>query len=215
MRELSFQVEKAEALAHAAAPTLNFNLQINEAKGRSVQAVALRCQIRIEPAKRRYEAREEERLGDLFGEPARWGQTLKSMLWTHAGVMVPPFEGQAAVDLPVACSADFNVAAAKYFYGVENGEVPLCFLFSGTVFYTGQDQSLQVAQISWDKEAQFRLPVSAWKAMMEHYYPNQSWLRIHSDVFERLRQFKARHGLATWEAALDKLLDEATDKVTP
>ena len=93
------------------------------------------------------------------------------MLWTHASVVVPPFTGTTVVDLPVPCSFDFNVAATKYFHALEDGEVPLCLLFSGTIFYSDDDGFLQVSQIPWEKEASFRLPVSVWKDMMELYYP--------------------------------------------
>ena len=102
----------------------------------------MRCQIRIEPARRRYTDAEQERLLDLFGTPERWGQTLRPMLWTHAVAVVPPFIGTAVADLPVPCSYDFSLAATKYFGGLEGGEIPLCFLFSGTIFYEAEDGAL-------------------------------------------------------------------------
>jgi hypothetical protein len=34
--------------------------------------------------------------------------------------------------MPVTCTYDLEVVAAKYFYALEDGEVPLEFLFSGT-----------------------------------------------------------------------------------
>ena len=71
-----------------------------------------------------------------------------------------PFQGSAIVELPVPCTFDFNVAATKYFAGLEDGEVPLPMLYSGTVFYEAADGALQVSQISWAKEAKYRLPVS-------------------------------------------------------
>ena len=103
----------------------------------------------------------------------RWGQTLRNLLWTHASVNVPPFEDATVVDLPVPCTFDFNVAATKYFHGLGDGEVPLCLMFSGTVFYSQDGGSMQVAPISWDKEARFRLPVKVWRDMMDTYYPEQ------------------------------------------
>ena len=165
--DLNFKVERAEPLPHAAAPLLVFKLRIAETvtdeEPTTIPAVALRCQIRIEPTRRRYAPAEQERLLDLFGEPERWGQTLRSMLWTHASVVVPPFTGSTVVDLPVPCTFDFNVAATKYFHALEDGEVPLCLLFSGTIFYTDDDGVLQVSQIPWEKEAEFRLPVRSGK----------------------------------------------------
>jgi hypothetical protein len=212
--ELDFSVEKAEPVTFAVAPMLHFTLRLTESGSRPIHAVALRCQIRIEPTRRRYDPSEKENLLDLFGQPVRWGQTLKSMLWTHASVVVPPFNGSTTVDLPVPCSQDFNLAASKYFYAMEKHDVPLCLLFSGTIFYEDDDQTLQIAQIPWEKEANFRLPVSVWKRMMDHYYPNSAWLCLQKDVFNRLYKFKSGNGLSSWEEAIEKLLNE-TDQQVP
>jgi len=38
---------------------------------------------------------------------------------------------------------------------LDDGEVPLEFLFSGTVFYSGDDGALQTMRISWDAEAEW------------------------------------------------------------
>ena len=144
---------------------------------------------------------------DLFGDPNRWSQTLRTMLWTHAVVVVPSFAQQTVVDLPVPCSFDFNVAATKYFHALENGDLPLIFLFSGTVFYEDETASLQAVPISWEKEATFKLPVHAWRELIESYYPNSAWLTLRKDVFDRLYQYKVRCGIPTWEQTLERLLD--------
>ena len=207
MPDLNFQIEGAEAVAYAAAPLLSFKLRVDNAvAAEPIHTVALHCQIQIEAPRRRYNEQEQARLLDLYGEPERWGQTLRTMLWTHASVVVKPFEGTTLVDLPVPCTFDFNVAAAKYFAGLEDGEVPLCLLFSGTVFYEAEDGALQVSQISWEKEARYRLPVRVWQQMMDFYYPNSVWLSLRRDVFDRLYQYKMRRGIPTWEQTLESLL---------
>jgi hypothetical protein len=215
--DLNFTVETAEVEAHAAAPLLTFKLRIAQSvaaeEPTTIPAIALKCQIRIEPARRRYAADEEEKLLDLFGTRERWGQTLRSTLWTHASVVVPPFTGETVIDLPVPCSFDFNVAATKYFYALADGEVPLCLLFSGTIFYTDRDGYLQVSQIPWEKEASFRLPVQVWKNMMELYYPKSAWLCLERDTFDRLYRYKSSRGLPTWEQAIDMLIDSALEEV--
>jgi len=207
MPDLDFQVESVEAVPFAVAPLLNFKLRVdNSNPDEWIQTVALRCQIQIEPTRRQYNPEEQEKMLDLFGEPERWGQTLKTMLWTHASTVVSPFQNSTTVDLPVNCTFDFNVAGTKYFAGLEDGEIPLLLLFSGTVFYKAEDGAIQVAQISWSKEAQFRLPVSVWREMMEHYYPNSAWLILRRDAFERLQKYKMQRGIPTFEQALEKLL---------
>jgi hypothetical protein len=207
MIDLNFQIEGVEAPPHAAAPLLVFKLRVAEEQAQTpIHSIALRCQIRIEPTRRTYQPAEQEQMLDLFGQPSRWGQTLRSMLWSHVSAVVRPFIGSTGVDLPVPCTFDFNVAATKYFYALEAGEVPLCFLFSGTIFYAGEDGALQVGQISWEKEVNYRLPIGAWKAMMDLYYPNSAWLCLNRDAFDQLYRYKVAHGLPTWEQAIEKLL---------
>lgn len=207
MPDLSFSVDSAEAVSFAAAPLLSFKLRIRSSSdAEKIQSIALRCQIQMETTKRKYTAKEQEQLFELFGEPERWGRTLRSMLWTHTSAVVPPFQGETVIDLPVPCTFDFNIAATKYFAGLEDGVVPLNLMFSGTIFYDKDDAGLQVEQISWDKEAHFRLPVSVWRNMMDHYYPNTAWLCLRHDVFERLSRYKIDQGFPTWEQAIESLV---------
>ena len=213
MPDLSFDILGAEPVQFAASPMIHFALKVKDAELGKIHAVALRCQIRIEPAQRRYDAGEKARLRDLFGEPSRWGQTMRTMLWAHTTAVVPPFEGTTTVQLPVACTYDFNIAAAKYFYGLDEGEVPLCFLFSGTIFFSSEDGNMQISQIPWEKEANFRLPVKIWREMMAFYYPNTAWLPLRKDVFDQLYEFKTRHSLPTWEAAMEKLIGSQIEQV--
>ena len=209
MPDLSFEVEKADAVPFAAAPLLSFKLRVsNRDAEEPIHSVSLRCQIMIDPARRSYRGEDQGRLRDLFGEPERWGQTLRPMLWTHTSVVVPSFTGGTTIELPVPCTFDFNVAATKYFAGLADGEVPLNLLFSGTVFYVAESGALQVAQIPWEKEARYRLPVQVWNQMMDSYYPNTAWLCLRRDVFDRLYRYKVRHGIPTWEQALERLLPE-------
>jgi hypothetical protein len=212
MPDLNFQIEGAAPLPFAMAPTLAFKLRISSAdEAEPIHSIALRCQIQIDTTRRHYSGGEKDRLTDLFGEPERWGQTLRTMLWTHASTVVPPFTGTTLVDLPVPCTFDFNVAATKYFAGLEDGEVPLTLLFSGTIFYEANEAGLQVMQIPWDKESTYRLPVSTWKEMIEIYYPNTTWLCLRRDIFERLYQYKRERGIPTWEQALESILPPETE----
>jgi Family of unknown function (DUF6084) len=214
MSNLNFVVEGAAPVPFAAAPTLAFRLRIaNDEPDEHIQNVLLTCQIQIESTRRRYSPDEQSRLVDLFGEPPRWSQTLRAMLWTHASAMVPPFEGQTLVELLVPCTFDFNVAATKYFHGIEDGEVPLNLLFSGTIFYTAEDGALRATRIAWTKEARYRLPVAVWKEMMDRYYPHSAWLCLERDAFEQLHEYKRRHGIPTWEQTIEELLSHADSPV--
>jgi hypothetical protein len=219
MVDLNFQVEGAEPERVAAAPLLRFKLRVTERLAAErmptpIHAVVLNCQLRIEPARRRYGPGEQERLGDLFGTPERWGQTLRPMLWTHVSAVVRPFTETTVVDLMVPCSYDFSLAATKYFDALEDGEIPLCLLFSGTIFYEAAERGLQVAQVPWDREAYFRLPAATWKALMDQYYPNQAWLGLRKDMFDRLNAYRSHRGLPTWEQTIEALLTEQEARIS-
>ena len=203
--ELGFTVLGCEPLPHAAAPTLRFSLAI-DAGGAAVRSVMLEVQLRIAATQRGYSDAEQAQLGDLFGAPHQWADTLRGLLWTHATVVVAPFEGATVVDLLIPCTYDFDVAAAKYLAGVQDGEIPLELLFSGTVFYAGAGGALQINRISWNAEASYRLPVAVWRETMDLYFPGHAWLRVDRDTFERLVAFRARRALTDWESVLDALL---------
>lgn len=209
MPELAFAVQGVEVVPFCATPTLGVALRVTNPPGERVHAVALDCQVRIDAHRRRYTDGERERLSELFGEPGRWSQTLRSLLWTHAHASVPPFEGETTVQLPVPCTADFNVLAGKYFHALEGGTVPVGLLFSGTVFYAGATGALTVARIPWSAEAELELPVSTWKELIDLYYPNTAWLMLRRDAFDRLQAYRLRRGLPTWEQALEELLAAA------
>jgi hypothetical protein len=215
MPDLTFSVDLAEVAPFAAAPLLVFKLRVaNTPAAEEIASITLQCQIQIEATHRRYAPAEQEGLQDLFGKPQRWSETLRTMLWTHASVTVPPFTDNCLVDLPVPCSYDFNIAATRYFYALEEGEIPLMLQFSGTVFYRDAYDALQAAPIPWHKETAFRLPVSLWRDMMARYYPNGASLWLQRDVFDRLSRYKARRGLASWERAVASLLDGVEEDIS-
>jgi Family of unknown function (DUF6084) len=201
---LDFTVEGAEALRFAAVPTVAFTVRVS--CDRPVRSLALNTQIRIAPAQRRYSDDDRERLVELFGPPERWGETLRTFRWTQVSTLVPPFDENTAVELTVPCTYDLEVATAKYFYALDEGDVPLEFLFSGTIFFVDDRGALRTAQVPWDCEAAYRMRVCAWKEALEHHFPGCAWLRVRDDVFERLVAYKARHALPTWDATLDELL---------
>ncbi len=212
MPDLDFHIVGAEVHHYAATPSLLFKLRIDSRGDEELRSIMLSTQIRIVPRHRAYLPSEEQKLRELFGATERWGTTLNSLLWTHVTLQVPPFEESTVVDLSVPCTYDFEVVSAKYFNALEEGELPLEFLFSGSMFYQSP-VGLQVTQIPWEKEAAYRLPVQLWQEMMAHYFPNSAWLRVRKDAFDRLYDYRMRHGLTTWEATLESLLDHADEEV--
>ena len=205
--ELDFAITDAGPLEHAAGPTLRFGLEV--ASPAAIRSVALNAEIRIAATRRAYDRAAQERLVELFGRPEDWGRNLHSLHWTTVSVNVPPFTGRTTLDLLVPCSYDLDVAGAKYLNALEDGDVPLEFMFSGTVFYTAEDGRLQVAKISWEKETGHRLPVRVWREAIDRHFPGAGWLRLDRATFERLSHYKARHALLTWEDTIEALLREA------
>ena len=210
MPDLSFEVHGASAQSFCATPTILFRLKVEGPAGEPIKGISLETQVRIEAHVRRYNDEEKEHLFELFGEPSRWTQTVRSLLWTHAVTNVPPFTGSVEVDLPVHCTYDFNVVSAKYLYGLEDGNVPVTLLFSGTVFYYGDENQLQIERIPWSKEAPFNMPVSTWKDMMQMYYPNTAWLALRQDAFEQLARYKADNNFASFDQAIENLVREGS-----
>jgi len=218
MPDLTFEITRAEPLYDASAPAIALQLQLtNPIRAQRIHAALLRCQVQIEAPRRRYTPFEQEQLRDLFGPPERWAQTLRAFPWTTVSVTCPGFTDRAVFPIPVPCEADFNLATTKYFHALEGGEVSLLVLFSGTMFYNaGLDEAgaggLQVAPVSWNKEARFRLPVQIWKDVMAAHYANTAWFSLRRDVFDRLYRFKIREGIPTFEETLEHILEIAEQR---
>lgn len=211
MSDLDFEVLGAEPDRYAADPTLVFSLRVKETEGDVVQSVSLRCQIMIEPQRRRYTRAEESRLLAMFGETPRWGSTVKPFLWTHANTILPGFTGSIDVKVPVHCTYDFEIASSKYMHAVESGEVPLNLLFSGMVF-AETENGFKAEPIAWNKEARFGLPGSTWRTMMDCFFPGTGWLRIPRGTLDRLERYRTVMGLYSWDQMFDILLTDAEAK---
>jgi hypothetical protein len=211
MAEFTFGCTGASAVRYAATPTLNFRLTITESTGVTVHAIALRCQIRIEPHRRSYSADEARRLNDLFGDTSRWAETVKPIQLAMVSMMVPGFRSLTEVDLPVPCTYDLEVASARYLQGLDDGTIPLLLLFSGTVFYASGDEQgdrFMVELIPWSCETPYRMPVSVWSEVVDLHFPGSAWLRCSRETLDALSAFKSERALPTWDATLAALLKE-------
>lgn len=210
MTELLFDCIDVRAERYAAAPTVRLRLRVSETSGARLHAVALRCQLRIEPQRRRYSDAEAERLLDLFGERSRWGETLRPLQLADLSLLLPGFQGSTEADLAVPCTYDFEVSSAKYFAALEDGEVPLLLLFSGTVFTAGPG-GVMVERVPWDKETVCRMPVRVWREAMDLHFPGTAWIRVRRETFEALNRYKTRRALPTWDDALSSLIEGAEE----
>jgi Family of unknown function (DUF6084) len=210
--DLKFRVESAAGVARAAVPMMSFRVRVTNHGVEPVSVAALRCRIDIEAPRRDYTAQDRERLKELFGESSQWAETLQTLLWTSTTLIVPAFSDQVACELLAPCSFDFNVAATKYFYGLQEGTAPLRFEFSGQVVF--QNQSGQLESVSLEQEqARYELPVTAWSEMMDNFYPASVWLRLPRETFERLHQYKIDAGIPTWEDVFERILPAVQEVV--
>lgn len=210
MADLSFDCVGGRAERYSAMPAFVLTLRISETSGQRIDAIALRCQIRIEPQRRRYTDVEAERLADLFGETSRWADTLRPLQLTTVSLMVPGFSGSTEIDVPVLCGYDLEIASTKYFNALDSGETPLLLLFSGTVFTTSEHR-LSVQQVPWSKETSYRLPASVWRQAVDVHFPNSAWIRMSSETLDALQRFKSSRALPTWDSVVTALLAEAAE----
>jgi Family of unknown function (DUF6084) len=208
MTELLFECLDSRPQPYAAAPTLLFRLRV-VATGSdgpaTVHALALRCQLRIEPRRRRYSDEEAELLGEVFGTRSRFGDTLLPMEFAQVSVVLPQFTGSTEVDLPVPCTYDLEVGLGKYFHALREGVVPLALMFSGTLFGRGET-GLWIEQVPWHSSAEHRMPVTVWQELVDTFYPGSSWLRLRRDTVDALLRYKSAHAVPDWDGVMTALL---------
>ena len=208
MPVLDFAVLDAAPVEHAAVPTLSFAVQVRARGVEDIRSVLLDTQIQIAARRRAYDGAAKDSLTELFGPTESWGTTLRTLLWARTTTVVPPFSGSTVVQVPVVCTYDFEVAASRYLDALDDGVVPLELLFSGAVFYTGPEGHLQTVRISWESEAEHRMPVAVWRSVMDRHFPDAAWLRLGRAQFDRLLAFRSERALGSWDAAVDALLEE-------
>jgi hypothetical protein len=211
--EPEFEITGAAHVAFAAGPTMLFSATATEPNGFEVQSIGLTVQVMIDPARRGYDPDTRERLAELFGPPASWAPSTSGLAWARVAATVPGFSGSTAFGLEVPCTYDLEVAAAKYFYALQDGQVPLTFHFNGNVFYRSRAPEagqLQVVPVSWSNSAQYTMEVETWRAMMAEHYPGGGWIRVADQTLAALNQRRAARGSPSFDACVQELLEEAS-----
>jgi hypothetical protein len=207
--EPEFTVTSAAHLAFAATPTMIFSAAVTEPTGHAIQSIALSVQVMIDPARRGYDPETRERLAELFGPPASWTPSTQGLSWARVAAVIPSFNESAIFAIEVPCTYDLEVAAAKYFYALEDGFAPLSFHFYGSIFYRTAEGVLQMVPVSWSASAQFSMPVRAWQEMIAEHYPGGGWIRVHQRTLAILNERRATQGLPTFDACIEELLENS------
>lgn len=210
---VSFAVLDVTAEPYSVSPVLTARVGVTASGDEPVHAIALRCQVRIEPLRRSYSDDEAAGLMDLFGGRERWANTQRTFLWQHCATLVPGFTGHTTATLPLECTYDFEVAAAKYLHALRDGAVPLQFLFSGTIF-VNSERGFSVQQVSWDCEDNYAMPVTVWRDLVAQHYPNSGWIRLSHETITQLAGYKSAHGMLDFDHAVTSLLDVKDREVT-
>lgn len=214
MTDMTFTVLDVVPESFSMTPLLTARVGITTSDNEPIYAVALRCQIRIEPLRRPYSDAEAAGLADLFGPRERWANTQRTFLWQHSTAMVPGFTNVTQISLPLECTYDFEVAASKYLHALKEGAIPLQFLFSGTIFVKN-DRSFAVQQVSWECESRYDVPVAVWDHLIQMHYPNAGWVRLGHDTVSALAAYKSARGMLDFDEAVNALLAQAPQLSVP
>lgn len=209
-----FEVLDVQPVERAASPTLSFKVKISDRSGRPVYTVALTALITIEPSLRRYDEAERASLIELFGEPERWVSTTQNFRWAQMDGLVPAFTGSTEFELQLPCTYDLEVSSAKYFDGLQGGEVPLRLHFNGNLFYEAGGGRLQLLTIPWDCSVRYSMPVEVWRRMIDWHYPFRGWAPLDRETVQRLAALRTERGLPSFDAAVRELLDAADDSAS-
>jgi uncharacterized protein DUF6084 len=208
---LSFHVVDVTPEPYAVTPVLTARVRVAAPDDQPVHAIALRCQVRIDPLRRGYSDDEAAGLIDLFGPRERWATTQHTFLWQHCATMVPGFTGTTEAPLGLECTYDFEVAAAKYLHALRDGVLPLQFLFSGTVFLAGP-HGFSVQQVPWDCEDRYDMQTSVWRDLIQQHYPSSGWVRLSHQTMAALAAYKSERGLLGLDDAITVLLAQAHEE---
>jgi hypothetical protein len=209
--DVTFAVLDVAPEPYAVTPVLTARVGVDASADDPVHAIALRCQVRIEPLRRSYSDDEAAALTDLFGSRERWATTQRTFLWQHCTAMVPGFAGNTTVALPLECTYDFEVTAAKYMQALRGGALPLQFLFSGTIFVKSE-RGFSVQQVSWDCEDRYDMPVTVWRDLITQHYPNAGWVRLSHETISALAGYKSAQGMLDLDHAVTALLSDASER---
>lgn len=206
MSRLAFEVVDAYAERYAASPAIRLRVAVRD-DGEPIDAIALRVRAQVEPAFRTYSAEEEVQLQEIFGARERWAASVRPLQWIDTGVTTGAFERETVFEVPLPCSYDMQVAAAKYSSALHGGDIPLRLLFTGTVFRAGSN-GFSVEMLPWNLECTARLPVALWNEAMNASFPDHAWIRIDRTTFRALRRYRAERAFYSWEDAFSHLLAE-------
>jgi hypothetical protein len=205
--ELGFRIVGASPLEHAATPIVCVHV-IAESRA-AVRAVVLRCLVVIDPGARAYDANEAAALERVLGPADR--RATAPLVWAQLPQNLPGFEGELGFDLHLPCSLDLRAGGAAYLDAIEDGNVPLTVLFSGTAFVADDAGALSALPIPQTAEARFALPIAVCRDALSRHHGDATLVPVRREILARLRRFAAHRHERTpaLDDAIENLLDLA------
>ena len=141
----------------------------------------------------------------------RWANTQRTFLWQHCTAMVPGIHRQHDATLPLDCTYDFEVAAAKYLHALRDGACRSNSC-SAERFSSNSERGFSVQQVPWDREDRYDMPVGVWRDLIAQHYPNSGWMRLSHETIAELAGYKSGRGLLDFDQAITSLLDATADR---
>lgn len=208
MLELSWHAGSATVSTSTASPQIALTLGVHTRPDATpVHGLSLHVLVHIESAARAYSPAEAERLRELFGSAAQWPQSVRDLLWTRVSTQLGGFVGEREFTLELPCAADLELVAHKYFFGLQEGQVPLRLSFSGTILHGAP--RLQVTPINCAQSLSLRVPLAVIRDAIARHHGDRMLLGVEREVFEALYRYRREHGLPNWEQVLTNLLARA------
>ena len=203
--DVDFTCDEVVADRYAAGPTVAFKMRATERSGTRVHAVALRCQVRVEPVRRSY--------SDARGRP-------RSSTCSATIALGPDHAGDAAgVRGPGAARLhrgdDVRPVDAVQLRRRRGGpQVPRrrsrtarcpcsCSSAARSSRVTGEAVGVPVP---WHKETPVRMPVSVWREAIDAHFPEPGLDAAPArTTFDDLADVPGKHGLLGWDDTLEHL----------
>ena len=137
--------------------------------------------------------RRRARLVELFGESAAVGRVAAAVpVDPRHRPRSPSSPGTTEIDLPVPCTYDFEVAAAKYLHSLGDGEIPLVLLFNGTDLQLPRRRARGASRSRGTSRPSIGCRSSVWRATMDVFFPNSGWIRLRRETIDALTRVQGR-----------------------
>ena len=140
-----------------------------------IYTIALRCQINVDPARRRYDADPASDCPSCSESPSGGARRPRASCGRASTCSSRASKARPTSTSRCPAATTSRSRPPDISRGLSDGAVPLSFHLSGSVFYKTSSGELRITQVPWDIDVRYELPLAVWTDMMEHHYPEE-WL---------------------------------------